>query len=203
MFRILFLIASAAVSIYGHVLDPYLEKEYRGDALKGEIEIVKDPDQIAAIEELQFQRLLKKGLGKEMAREWARTGIVAEDAYWIWLRDPVRFPTGTMGTYGRIIWKSQLNGPVGVAVMPILPDGKIALNLNFRHATRSWEWELPRGARNEGESIEEAAQRELNEETGYSINRLVHIRRHGRRHRSPRRDRASLCGMGRGEGRVG
>ncbi len=172
MLRFLFVFASAALC--GNEIDSFLEKEYRGDYLNGEIEIVKDPGQIAAIEELQFQRLLKKGWSEEIAREWARTGIVAEDPYWIWIRDPVLFPGGTAGNYGRLLWKSQLNGPVGVAVMPIL-DGKIALNLNFRHATRSWEWELPRGARDNEETVEEAASRELKEETGFSLNRLVFL----------------------------
>src|SRR5579872_2132026 len=53
--------------------------------------------------------------------------------------------------------------------MPITSDGKIVLNCNFRHATRSWEIELPRGLVNKGETAEEAAKRETSEETGRSI----------------------------------
>lgn len=50
--------------------------------------------------------------------------------------------------------------------------GKIVLNRNFRHATRSWEYELPRGARNANETTEEAAIREVKEETGMVIQDL-------------------------------
>ena len=53
--------------------------------------------------------------------------------------------------------------------MPMTSEGKIVLNCNFRHATRSWEIELPRGLINKGETPEEAAKREAAEETGRSI----------------------------------
>ena len=43
----------------------------------------------------------------------------------------------------------------------------IVVNLNYRHATRSWEIELPRGMRRSKESLREASARELKEETGY------------------------------------
>jgi mutator protein MutT len=165
----------AAVSLAAHEVDVFLEREFQGDCRKGEIEIVKDPQKIVQIEETQVKRLLKKGLTEEAARASARTGIVAEDIYWIWLRDPVLFPGGAMGTYDRLLWKSALNGPAGVAVLPILPDGKIALNLNFRHATRSWEFELPRGSRGGGETSEEAARRELKEETGFEVQKFCYL----------------------------
>lgn len=117
---------------------------------KGEIEIILDKAKMIEIEHT-FQR---------------KVGIVAEDKYWIWLNDAVRFPNGTYGIYGRLIWRCSLDGPAGVAILPVLPNGKIALNRNFRHATRSWEYELPRGALNSNETPENAARRELKEETG-------------------------------------
>jgi ADP-ribose pyrophosphatase len=51
----------------------------------------------------------------------------------------------------------------------------VVLNLNFRHATRSWELELPRGARREGETLEQTAVRELREETGYHIDKAIFL----------------------------
>jgi len=57
----------------------------------------------------------------------------------------------------------------GVAVFPLLSNGKIVLHLNFRHATRSWELELPRGMIQENELPTDAALRELREGAGLEI----------------------------------
>jgi ADP-ribose pyrophosphatase len=129
----------------------------RGDASQGEIEIVTDPAKMASIE-------------KSSNRD---VGVVWRDKYWLWVNDAVRFPSGYEGIYARIIWVKSLTGPSGVAVMPVLPDGKIVLNCNFRHATRSWEIELPRGGMNPGETIEDAARRETLEETGMVVDSLM------------------------------
>lgn len=128
-----------------------------GDASKGEIEIILDNDRMEAIE---------KATGREV-------GIIAQDNYWLWVNDACRFPNGNEGVYGRILWVNSLESSAGVVVMPILPDGKIVLNCNFRHATRSWEIELPRGRLESGESQEDAARRETMEETGMIIDCLT------------------------------
>jgi ADP-ribose pyrophosphatase len=133
---------------YPHLVLP------RGDAAQGEIEIVLDAERMAAIE---------KKLGRD-------AGVVKEDRYWIWINDACKFPSGHEGIYGRILWVQALESAVqGVAVMPITAEGEIVLNCNFRHATRSWEIELPRGLVNAGETAEDAAKREASEETGRSI----------------------------------
>jgi ADP-ribose pyrophosphatase len=54
-----------------------------------------------------------------------------------------------------------------------LSTRKIVVNINYRHATRSWEIEIPRGQKKEGESLERAAARELKEETGYQLTKCV------------------------------
>ncbi|MCH9630452.1 MAG: hypothetical protein S4CHLAM37_04520 [Chlamydiia bacterium] len=134
---------------YFDFLDRYTK--YLGDYKKGEIEIVTDKEKIKEIE-VDTNRSV---------------GVIAEDKYWLWVNDAVRFPNGKYGVYGRIIWSSSLSGDIGVAVVPIMPDGKIGLIRNFRHATRSWEYELPRGGVEPFETIEQAALREMKEETGY------------------------------------
>jgi len=128
----------------------------QGDSTKGEIQIVLDPQEMAAIE-------------KETARE---VGVVMQDKYWLWINDACLFPSGKKGVYGRILWVNSLESCPGVAVMPITSDGKIVLNCNFRHATRTWEIELPRGAINKGEDKEAAAIRETMEETGMLVSNL-------------------------------
>lgn len=121
-----------------------------GEASKGEIEVLLDPKQMASIEE---------STGRDV-------GVIMRDRYWIWVNDACKFPNGNKGVYGRIFWIKGLESSPGIAVMPILPNGNIVLNCNFRHATRSWEIELPRGLVDQGESAEEAAKREALEETG-------------------------------------
>lgn len=111
--------------------------------------------------------MIKKGFSEADALEFSRIGVVREDQYLIWLRDAVYFPNKVPGTYDRFIWKGELkNNAPGVAVLPVLPSGQIVLNLNYRHATRSWELELPRGGILPDETTESAALRELKEETG-------------------------------------
>lgn len=59
----------------------------------------------------------------------------------------------------------------GVSVLP-LRDGNILLQRQYRYPVRSWQWELPGGFVDPGETPEEAAVRELKEETGYSVKKL-------------------------------
>lgn len=147
---------------YIHQLD-----QPRGDYREGEIEIVTDPVEIAEIEKRQESRLLQKGFSAEEAAEFSRVGIVNEDAYWIWVRDAVYFPGGGAGTYDRLLRRNEFKSKFpGVAILPILPSGEIVLILTYRHATRSWELEIPRGGIEREEALEEAALRELKEETG-------------------------------------
>jgi ADP-ribose pyrophosphatase len=139
---------------YPHIVEP------KGNSSLGEIEIILDKDRMTRIE-------------KKMGRD---VGVFAKDKYWLWINDACVFPSGQEGIYARILWVKALESPAsGVAVMPILPNGNIVLNCNFRHATRSWEIELPRGGVNLGESLESAARRETIEETGMVIDHLSQL----------------------------
>lgn len=147
-----------------------------GNFHEGEIEIVTNPSEISQIQQKQENRLLMQGFSKKEANEFNQVGIVAEDQYLIWLRDAVYFPLGFSGTYDRILWKNEFKSKYpGVAVLPVLPTGEIALILTYRHATRSWELEIPRGGLVQNETVGEAALRELNEETGLQAASLVFL----------------------------
>jgi ADP-ribose pyrophosphatase len=52
-------------------------------------------------------------------------------------------------------------------VLPVLPDGRIVLVRQYRHATRQYLWELVAGRMEKGENPKNGAARELIEETGY------------------------------------
>src|SRR5690606_26878170 len=55
----------------------------------------------------------------------------------------------------------------GVVIAPLLPENRIVLLRNYRHAIDQTIWELPAGTLQSDESYEETAARELQEETGY------------------------------------
>ena len=78
--------------------------------------------------------------------------------------DTVLFPSGTTGEYLRFRW----NAPYGVMVFARNPNGDLLLIRNFRHDTRAWHWEIPKGFGMENVSPQACAQKELEEETGYS-----------------------------------
>jgi len=129
-----------------------------GDASKGEIQIV--PNRMEEIEQ-KYGRSI---------------GIVAENRYLKLVEDPVLFPSGTLGIYLRVIPANSLDGTVvGAAVIPVLPDGSIALVRSYRHALRNFGYEVPRGNLKKGEKPEEGAVREATEETGYTFKQLVYL----------------------------
>ena len=97
--------------------------------------------------------------------------MVYEDPYLILLRDAVRRPNGDLGTYVRTL---PASGAAGAAVLPLL-DNKIVLLRHFRHATRKWHLEIPRGYGEEGVSAAEQARQELREEIEAETDNLVHL----------------------------
>jgi len=62
-----------------------------------------------------------------------------------------------------------------VMVLPILSDGRIILVNEYRHGCRDYVWQLPAGCVDGEEPHEEAARRELLEETGYVAGKLVFL----------------------------
>ncbi|MGB7434162.1 MAG: NUDIX hydrolase [Candidatus Acidiferrum sp.] len=62
--------------------------------------------------------------------------------------------------------------PGSVVILPVLADKRILMIRQYRYATRQYLWELVAGRIDEGETVKEAAGRELKEETGYRAKRL-------------------------------
>jgi ADP-ribose pyrophosphatase len=87
--------------------------------------------------------------------------IVYEGAVFGVRRDEVIEPSGVRAT------REVVTHPGSVVVLPVLPDGRILLIQQYRHATRQYLWELVAGRIDAGETPREAAARELIEETGY------------------------------------
>src|SRR6185312_2069263 len=121
--------------------------------------ILLDEHEIDEVEEGARGRLHAKG----MPEEWAQVGIAYEDQYLFILRDAVRFPDGSTNTYIRVV--DPEGGAHGVIVLA-MHQGNVLLLNHFRHATRRWHLEIPRGFGEPGLSGEENARRELEEEIG-------------------------------------
>ena len=105
-------------------------------------------------------------------------GIIYEDAYIMLVRDQVRFPSGKLGAYIRIVEKGELEGQSGTVMLPIVENQVASVHI-FRHATRTWEWELIRGFQEPGMSDVENAVRETKEELGVepeSVERIGSIK---------------------------
>jgi ADP-ribose pyrophosphatase len=68
--------------------------------------------------------------------------------------------------------REVITHPGSVVVLPVLSDGRILMIRQYRHATRQYLWELVAGRIDAGETVKQAAARELREETGYRAKRF-------------------------------
>jgi ADP-ribose pyrophosphatase len=81
-------------------------------------------------------------------------------------RDEVAEPSGLRTT------REVITHPGSVVVLPVLPDGRIVMIRQYRHATRQYLWELVAGRKEPEETPKQGAARELLEETGYRAKRF-------------------------------
>ena len=81
-------------------------------------------------------------------------------------RDEVLEPDGLRTT------REVITHPGSVVVLPVLPDGRIVMVRQYRHATRQYLWELVAGRKEPEETPKRGAARELLEETGYRAKRF-------------------------------
>jgi ADP-ribose pyrophosphatase len=104
-----------------------------------------------------------------------RVGVLAEDPYVTVIRDAVRFPDGDYGLYYRLVLGD------GVVMLPVLGSSVVLVNA-FRHGTRTWHLEAPRGMFDAGEPVSELIRRELDEEIGAAPIEMISL---GALHPSP------------------
>ena len=89
---------------------------------------------------------------------------------WLSLReDLVELPDGRTTLYG-VVSCGQC-----VGILPFLDPDMVLLVRQYRYIARRATWEMPTGGVHAGESIEDAAQRELSEEVGYRAGQLIHV----------------------------
>jgi ADP-ribose pyrophosphatase len=81
-------------------------------------------------------------------------------------RDEVIEPCGLRAT------REVVTHPGSVVVLPVLPDSRIVLVRQYRHAAGQYLWELVAGRKEPNETPRQGAARELLEETGYRARRI-------------------------------
>ncbi|MBB5939258.1 NUDIX hydrolase [Streptomyces zagrosensis] len=99
-------------------------------------------------------------------------GIVYADQFVTIMRDAVRFPGGALGMYLRLVHTSATPG---VVILPVVEPGQVVLIEHYRHATRAWHWEVPRGMGSPDTSAATDAARELREEIGAQAKELISL----------------------------
>lgn len=129
----------------------------------GGVRILLDPADIAEVEDAVARDLERK----RQPTAGAEVGIVLGDPWFFVLRDAVEFPDGGRRTHARAI--NRLGH--GAAALPVL-GGRIVLARHFRHAVRRWLLEIPRGAVEPGQSPEDTARAEIEEEIGGRVRRI-------------------------------
>ena len=75
------------------------------------------------------------------------------------------------GRDGQIVRRDVVLHPGAVAILPLIDAGHVCLLRNERPSVGETLWEIPAGTLEPGEPIEQAAVRELAEETGYRAGR--------------------------------
>ena len=76
---------------------------------------------------------------------------------------------------GRIVKREVVEHPGGVTILPVDADGVCTLVRQFRYPFGRMMLEAPAGKLEYGEDPDEAAARELSEETGYTAGRMVKL----------------------------
>lgn len=84
-------------------------------------------------------------------------------------KETVRLPTGKTAER-EVVVHSEV-----VAMIPVLDDGRLVLVRQYRAAVERVLLEVPAGGIDPGENPEEAAHREMIEETGYRVGRMERV----------------------------
>lgn len=96
--------------------------------------------------------------------------LMYQDKWLKFYQDEIEFSDGRKGTYA---WANRKDG-VGLVI--VTKSKKILLHKEFRYVIKDYSWEIQGGGIDDGESLEEAALRELKEEVGVSVSQNELIR---------------------------
>jgi ADP-ribose pyrophosphatase len=83
--------------------------------------------------------------------------------------DIVELPDGRTSIYGVVTFGHC------VGTLPLFDDGRVLLVHQYRYVQNEFTWEMPTGGIAGGETPEDAAQRELQEEAGHRARQLIWV----------------------------
>jgi 8-oxo-dGTP pyrophosphatase MutT (NUDIX family) len=111
-------------------------------------------------------------INKEIKNPWKTlSGEVKYDNRWIRVTEfQVINPAGGRGIYGKVHFKNK-----AIGIIPVDEDLNTWLVGQYRYTIDAWSWEIPEGGGPIDEAPLNAAQRELQEETGLSAKKWSQI----------------------------
>jgi len=104
-----------------------------------------------------------------LAEETLETRLAYTGQFLKVYEDTVRCPDGHVAP------REYLRHPGAVMVVPVLGDGRLVLERQYRYPLRASFIEFPAGKIDPGEDILGCAQRELREETGYTADQWIYL----------------------------
>jgi len=87
------------------------------------------------------------------------------------VEDTVELPDGRLSDYVR----HAPSHTESVAIIAVNTKGEVLVQLEYSHPPAKVMWQLPGGSMEAGETVEEAALRELAEESGYAAKQIVRL----------------------------
>ena len=100
-----------------------------------------------------------------LREHWVATEEVQHGKFLQWRRDRVKLPDG------REALREFVVHPGAAMIVPVLPDGRLLMERQFRYPVGMTMIEFPAGKLDPAEDPMVCAQRELKEETGYTATR--------------------------------
>lgn len=97
------------------------------------------------------------------------TEIVHQNPWWQYRHDHYELPSGAKGEY------FYVDKPGSVMIIPFLEDGRVVMVREYRYLNERWSIEFPGGGVIEGDIFEDAARKELLEETGFTAEEFVNV----------------------------